>query len=201
MPCPCLCWYFCEIILLLTHSPHFPFPCLPFLIAFLTFPIVHATPWTTWNSPGRSTREGSHSFLHRIFPTERSNPGLPHFRHILIFFILFIIIIFYFIILYWFAIHQHVSTTGVHVFPILNPPPTPLPIPSLWVIPMHQPQAFCILHRTWTGNSFLIWYYTCFNAILPNHPPPSLSHRIQKTILYLCVSFAVSHTGLLLPSF
>ena len=27
------------------------------------------------------------------------------------------------------------------------------PIPSLWVIPVHQPQASCILHRTWTGDS------------------------------------------------
>ena len=83
---------------------------------------------------------------------------------------------------------------------ILNSPPTSLPIPSLWVIPVHQPQGSCILHQTWTGDSFLIWYYTCFNAILPNHPP-SLSHRVQKTVLYICVSFAVSHTGLLLPSF
>ena len=33
---------------------------------------------------------------------------------------------------------------------------------------MHHPQVSCILHQTWTGNSFLIWYYTCFNAILPN---------------------------------
>ena len=68
------------------------------------------------------------------------------------------------------------------------PRPTSLPIWSLWVIPVHQPQASCILHRTWTGNSFLIWYFTWFNAILQNHPTLSLSHRVQKTVLYICVS-------------
>ena len=115
-----------------------------------------------------------------------------------IIFLFFIVIIIYFYCI-GFAIHQYASTTGVHVFPILNPAPTSLPILSLWVIPVHQPQASCILRRTWTGDSFLI-YYTCFNAILPNHPP-SLSHRAQKTVLYICVSFAVSHTGLSLPSF
>ena len=30
---------------------------------------------------------------------------------------------------------------------------------------------------------------------------PSLSHRVQKTVLYICVFFAISHTGLSLPSF
>ena len=73
------------------------------------------------------------------------------------FYYLFIIIIF-FTLQYCigFAIHQHASATGVHVFPILNPPPTSLPVPSLWVILVHQPRASCILHRTWTGGSFLI---------------------------------------------
>ena len=92
------------------------------------------------------------------------------------------------------ATHQHESATGVHAFPFLNPTPSSLPVPSLWVLSVHQPQASSIMHRTWTGDSFHIWYYTCFNAILPNYPTLSLSHRVQKTVLYICVSFAVLHT-------
>ena len=100
----------------------------------------------------------------------------------------YLFILFYFLTLKYcigFAIYQHESTTGIHAFPILNPPPSSLPIPSLWVVPMHQHQASSIVHRTWTGDSFHIWYYTCFNAILPNRPTLSLSHRVQKTVLCL----------------
>ena len=72
-----------------------------------------------------------------------------------------------FTILYWFCQIlkwiRHRYTCVPHPEPsALLPPPSPVPV--------HQPQASGIMHRTWTGDSFHIWYYTYFNAILPNHP-------------------------------
>jgi len=109
-----------------------------------------------------------------------------------LFFFSFLFIYFYFTILYWFC---HTSTWirhGVHMFPNLNPPPTSFPIPSLWVIPVQQPRASYILHQTWTGDPFHVWYYTCFNAILPNHPTLALSIE-SKRLFYTSVSLLLSH--------
>ena len=39
--------------------------------------------YSPWNSPGPNIRVGNLSLLHRIFPTQGSNPGLLHCRRIL----------------------------------------------------------------------------------------------------------------------
>ena len=39
--------------------------------------------YSPWNSPGQNTGVGSHFLFQGIFPTQGSNPGLPHCRWIL----------------------------------------------------------------------------------------------------------------------
>ena len=41
------------------------------------------SPPPDFQSPGQNTGVGSHSLLHGVFPTQRSNSGLPHCRQIL----------------------------------------------------------------------------------------------------------------------
>ena len=78
-------------------------------------------------------------------------------------------------------------------------PPSLLPLhPILWVFPVHQARALvsCI-------QPGLVICFTMDNihAVLSKHPTLAFSHRVQKSVLYICVSFSVLHIGLSLPSF
>ena len=100
-----------------------------------------------------------------------------------------------------FAIHQHESAMGVQVFPILNPLLPPSQYHSSGSSQCTSPEhpVSCIepglaIHFTYD----IIHVSMSFSQIIP--PSPSPTHRVQKTVLYICVSFDVLHTGLLLPS-
>ena len=88
-----------------------------------------------------------------------------------------------------FAIHWHESATGVHEFPILNPPPTSHPMSSLWIIPVHQPQASCIEPRL--AIRFL---HDSTHVSMPSSQiiPPSPSPTDSKSLFYTSVSLLLS---------
>ena len=80
-----------------------------------------------------------------------------------------------------FAIHWHESAMDLHVFPILIPAPASLPIPSLWVFPVHQPWALvsCIqpgLVICFTLDSILV--SVLFSQNIPPSPSPTESQSL-----------------------
>ena len=190
-----------KILFLRIADSTFSIPISPlkcYFMVFSPFPVssFFYLPIRFLYSPIFPAHNFSCFYMTRLF----INPILTVSYYRFSIFILFIyLLIFYFTILYWFC---HTSTWIRHRRTCV-PHPEPSSFLPPRTIPPGHPSAPAprILYWTWTGDAFLIWYYTCFHAIPPQHPTLSLSHRVQKTVLYICVSFAVSHTGLSLPSF
>ena len=87
-----------------------------------------------------------------------------------------------------FTIHWRESTMGAHVFPILNPPPTSLPNPSLWVIPV-QPAPSTLYHASnldwWFISHMIIYMFQCHSPI-SSHPRP-LPQSPKDCSIHLCL--------------
>ena len=86
----------------------------------------------------------------------------------------------------------------VHEFPILSPAPTSHPISSLWIIPVHQPQASCILYHVsnldWRFISYMIVYIFQCHSPKSSHPLPlPLSPKVRSThlCLFCCLAYRV----------
>ena len=100
-------------------------------------------------------------------------------------------LLFYSTILYWLC---HTSTWICHGCvhaPNPEPPPTsPHPTPPLRVIPVHQPQASCTLHRT-----LIRFLYDIIHVSMPFFQiiPPSPSRTESKRLFYTSVSLLLSH--------
>ena len=82
--------------------------------------------------------------------------------------------------------------------------PEPLPPPPSLSHPTGSSQCTGPEHPVSCIEPGLAIYFTygniCVNSILSNHPTLAFSHRVLKSIVYICVSFAVLHIWSSLPS-
>ena len=136
---------------------------------------------------------GWHSLLQGIFLTQGSNLHLLHWQAYSFYYYYYFFLL-YNVVLVLPYINMHPPQVYM-CSPSWTPPPTSLPVPYLWVISVHQPQASSnhASNLDWRFVSYTILYK--FSMPFSQIIPPSLSHRVQKTFIYISVSFAVSHTG------
>ena len=101
-----------------------------------------------------------------------------------------------------FVIYSHESAMGVYVFPILNPP-------YLLASPSHHSgssqctSSECPVSCIKPGLEIFFMYDNIHVSMLFSQiiPPFPISTESKSLFFYLCVSFAVSHIGSLLPCF
>ena len=103
---------------------------------------------------------------------------------------------FFFTLLFWrlitiqycigFVIHWHESATGVHVFPILNPAPTSLPIP-LGHPSVPAPSTLShVSNLDWQSISHMIIYMFQCHSPKPSYPRP-LPQSPKDCFIHLCL--------------
>ena len=125
--------------------------------------------------------------------------GVVFIYYFLLLFIYFLNFNFYFILQYCigFAIHWHESTTGVHAFPNMNPPPTFLPLTSLGHPRAPGPSMlYPALDIDWRFVSYMIVYMFQCHSPKSSHPLPlplPQSPKVCSThlCLFCCLAYRV----------
>ena len=134
-------------------------------------------------------------YWNSIFPwTTVASPAILAF-HIFFFFK------FYFLTLQYcigFAIYQNESTTGIHVFPILSPPPSSLPPPH--TIPLGRSSApapsiqYPASNLDWWLISYMVLYMFQCHSPKSSHPLPLPQSPKDCSIhqyLFFCLIYRV----------
>ena len=114
-----------------------------------------------------------------------------YFFLLLFFFLSFIFISWRLITLQYCSGFWHTLTWISHGFTCVLHPAS-LSIPSLWVFPVHQPRALVSCIQPGLVICFTIdniHVSMLFSQIIPPLPSPT----VQKSVLYICVSFSVLH--------
>jgi len=105
--------------------------------------------------------------------------------------------------------HQLLEFTQTHVHQVSDAIQPSHPLRPLFLpphpIPQGHPSAPALSALSHASNldwRFISHIVICMSqCYLSNHPTLAFSHGVQKSVLYVCVSFAVSHIGSSLPSF
>ena len=84
---------------------------------------------------------------------------------------------------------SHGFTCVPHPEPPSHLPPHPIPLGY----PSAPAPSTCLMHPTWTGDLFHTWWYTCFDAVLSDHPTLAFSHRVQVCSIHLCLFFCLAY--------
>ena len=109
---------------------------------------------------------------------------------------LFFLILFYFLTLQYcigFATYQHESVTGIHVFPILNPPPTLYHPSGSFSAPAPSNQ-YHALSLDWRLVSYMILYMFQCHSPKSSHPltlPQSPKDCSIHQCLFCCLVYRV----------
>ena len=178
------------IFIQIAHSPgvfpHFGLTLFWFSLKFVKWDCVYFL-----------LRRGSifERFLDQLLRRLGRNVPMSPWRYFLFFFSFFFFFLYFFIswrlitlqycsgfchTLTWIS---HGFTCAPHPEPPSHLPPHPIPLGH----PSAPALSTCLMYSTWTDDLFHTGKYTCFNAVLSDHPTLAFSHRVQKSVLYICV--------------